>query len=107
MAPKYISRIKNQHYAPPALDKTFANILGDDVHLSQFYLIGVIGVGRFGEISLVQHPNGFETYALKKIRKNRIADSHSALDSDFCVQLSVYLLWELFDLLNFNKRFPE
>lgn len=102
-------------------------------NLNEFFHHGVIGIGSFGQISLVENPHTNETYSLKKIRKNRVVSMNqqihvcnerailNSLDSSFCIRfygtyqdkLHVYFLMEailggeLFYLLKFNQYFPE
>eukprot|EP01084_Bolivina_argentea_P040284 74458_1 len=118
-------------YTQIKLGKKFKNNIKTD--LFDLSTVGIIGNGSFGEILLVEDINTNKTYALKKIRKNKIISTNqkihlqnerailASLNSKFCVQLygtykdnvHVYLLMEavlggeLFYLLKINKKFPE
>lgn len=120
--PKYDEVILNKKFNPQIKCK-----------LSQLSHCGVLGVGTFAQVSLVEDTMTGNTYSLKKIRKNRIVDTNqhnhvlnelavlSSLNSAFCIrlqatyqdELNVYFLMdailggELFYLLKFNKKFPE
>ena len=61
---------RNPKYDEIELHKKFQNEIY--TKLSQFKQLGVIGNGRFGHISLVKDPFSNQSYALKKIRKNRV-----------------------------------
>jgi len=98
--------------------------------LADFKQVGVLGVGAFGRVSLVENTKDGEVYALKRVCKNRIVESGqqqhilnekkimAALDSAFCIKLfatftdklNVYFLLEpvlggeLFSILRqYNK----
>ena len=101
--------------------------------LSEFKTIGVLGIGTFGKVSLIEDPRNGKTYSLKKIVKNKVIEykqeTHmvnertilSNINSKFCVKfyrsyqddLNVYFLMEavlggeLFYLLQWNKNFNE
>jgi len=101
--------------------------------LTEFTVLGILGVGSFGRVSLVKDPKTSITYSLKKVRKNKVIETGqqehvrneravlATLDSDFCVklfgtyqdELNIYFLMEpvlggeLFTVLRWNKRFSE
>ncbi|ETO31793.1 hypothetical protein RFI_05326 [Reticulomyxa filosa] len=126
---KWNSIDDDEHKDEPS--KPFVNQI--DCSLEKLKVIGILGVGAYGTVSLVEDPNTGITYSLKKIRKNKVIETRQEkhvqnernilanLNNNFCVQLfatyqdrlHVYLLMEpvlggeLFYLLRFNKRFDE
>ena len=101
--------------------------------LDGFEIVGILGVGSFGRVTLVKDPNTQKTYSLKKVRKNKVVETGQEehvrneravlgiLNDDFCCRmygtyqdkLNVYFLMEailggeLFTVLRWNKRFSE
>jgi len=101
--------------------------------LSSLKCIGVLGVGAFGRVTLVEDPKDLKVYALKKVRKNRIVETSqqehiinekkimAALNNPFCIKLfatfkdalNVYFLLEpvmggeLFSLLRHEKKLKQ
>ena len=142
-------KLQVKKYEEVPTNVKFTNIVKTKLH--QFKTIGVLGIGAFGRVTLVEDPNGTKelnkhidpndekqetkycTYALKRIRKNRVLETGqqehivnekkimAALNSNFCGklfgtykdQLNVYFLLEpilggeLFSLLRANSRFNE
>ena len=104
-----------------------------DCDLDEFEIIGILGVGSFGRVTLVKDPKTQNTYSLKKVRKNKVVEMGQEehvrneravlgiLNDDFCCKmygtyqdkLNVYFLMEailggeLFTVLRWNKRFSE
>jgi len=113
------------------IKRPFQNLV--DCKLADFTILGILGVGSFGRVSLVKDPADGVTYSLKKVRKNKVIETGqqehvrneravlATLDSDFCVklfgtyqdELNIYFLMEpvlggeLFTVLRWNKRFSE
>ena len=46
--------------------------LGEDISLSDFTLLKVLGRGAFGKVMLVEKKDSKEIYALKSLRKEEI-----------------------------------
>jgi len=95
--------------------------------------IGILGIGNFGAVSLIQDPNTEKTYACKKMFKDRIIESNhqrrvvlekqvmQSISSPFVVKLcatcqtkdAVFLIMEvalggeLFTLLRKEQKLPE
>jgi len=104
-----------------------------DTKLGEFKFLGILGIGSFGQVSLVKDPNTNKTYSLKGVRKIRVVETgqqehmkneravQAIMDSPFIVKLyatyqdraRVYLLMEavlggeLFTVLRYNGKFSE
>jgi len=113
------------------IKQAFVNLI--ECKLEDFKILGVLGVGSFGRVSLVRDPSSNITYSLKKVRKNKVIETGqqehvrneravlATLDSAFCCRLfgtyqdtlNIYFLMEpvlggeLFTVLRWNKRFSE
>eukprot|EP00484_Ammonia_sp_Unknown_P020043 CAMPEP_0197031174 /NCGR_PEP_ID=MMETSP1384-20130603/10257_1 /TAXON_ID=29189 /ORGANISM="Ammonia sp." /LENGTH=1169 /DNA_ID=CAMNT_0042460665 /DNA_START=118 /DNA_END=3627 /DNA_ORIENTATION=+ len=113
------------------IKRPFVNLI--DCLLEEFQILGILGVGSFGRVSLVRDPKTKKTYSLKKVRKNKVIETGqqehvrneravlATLDSEFCCRLygtyqdtlNIYFLMEpvlggeLFTVLRWNKRFSE
>jgi len=113
------------------IKRPFQNLI--ECNLEQFEVLGILGVGSFGRVSLVKDPSSGVTYSLKKVRKNKVIETGqqehvrneravlASLSSDFCCRLfgtyqdtlNIYFCMEpvlggeLFTVLRWNRRFSE
>jgi len=109
--------------------RPFQNLI--ECELNDFETVGILGVGKFARVSLVKDTKSATTYALKKVRKNKVVEDGqqqnirreravmASLNSDFiCRLFAVYqdhlnvyfcveavLGGELFTMRRWNRRF--